>query len=175
MKLEDLLLERRSAIIKKWRDAIIKTYPEDTQRFLKKEKDRFSNPVGYTIGHEIETLYDEIVKGGESDRISPCLDNMIRIRAVQDFRPSQAVGFVLHLKSIIREELAASLTENGLSGELLPLENRIDDIALLAFDIYSQRRQKICEIRVNEVRNQVSGLLRRADLICEIPEGESDP
>ena len=53
-------------------------------------------------------------------------------------------------------------------------ENRIDDIALLAFDIYSQCRQKIYEIRVNEVKNQLGSLLKRANLTFEIPEQEPE-
>ena len=170
MSLEKLLLDKRSAIIKKWRNLIVGTYPIDTQRFLKKEKDRFANPVGQTIAEDLENLYDGLVKGGDLDKLSSDLDNIIRIRAVQDFKPSQAVAFVLRLKHIIREELEGKSPRNGLAGELRAFETRIDDMALLAFDIYSQCRQKIYELRVNEVRNQVGRLLERANLTIEIPE-----
>ncbi len=170
MELENLLAEKRSAIIRKWRDAIVETYPDDTQRFLKKEKDQFSNPVGLIIKKEIETLYDEVTGGGDGEKISSCLDSIIRIRAVQDFKPSRAIAFVLQLKRLIREEVKEKAPENGHSSELEAIENRIDDTALQAFDIYSQCRQKIYEIRVNEVRNQVGRLLERANLTCEVPE-----
>ena len=125
----------------------------------------FANPVGLTISTEIETLYDEIIQGENTEKISSCLDSIIRIRAVQDFKPSGAVAFVLQLKQIIREELG-----DGLADEIRILDNRIDEIALLAFDIYSACRQKIFDIRVNEVKNQVGKLLERANLIVEIPE-----
>jgi hypothetical protein len=174
MKLENMLSERRSSIIKKWRDVILATYPGDTQRFFRKEKDQFSNPVGHIIVKEIETLYDEVIKGENTDKISSCLDNIIRIRAIQDFKPSHALAFVLKLKKIVREELEGKFRENGLSGELEEFENKIDDLALLAFDIYSQCRQKIYEMRVNEVKNQVGRLLERANITCEIPEQEPD-
>ena len=58
----------------------------------------------------------------------------------------------------------------GLANETGILDNRIDEIALLAFDVYSACRQKISDIRVNEVKNQVGKLLERANLISEIPE-----
>jgi hypothetical protein len=170
MKLENLLAEKRSAIIKKWRNAIIETYPDETQRFIRKEKDRFSNPVGLIIEKEIETLYDEVTGAGDREKIASCLDNIIRVRAVQDFIPSQAIAFVLQLKSLVREEVKEKGLENGQASELEALENRIDDMVLQAFDIYSQCRKKIYEIRVNEVRNQVGKLLERANLTCEIPE-----
>ena len=165
MNSDNLLAEKKSKIIKKWRNAIIESYPEDSQGFLKREKSQFANPVGLTISTEIETLYDEIISGDNMEKISSCLGSIIRIRAVQDFKPSQAVAFVLQLKQIIKEELG-----NDHSDEMLILDNRIDEIALLAFDIYSACRQKISEIRVNEVKSQVGKLLERANLISEIPE-----
>ena len=133
--------------------------------FLKREKSQFANPVGLTISTEIETLYDEIISGDNMEKISSCLDSIIRIRAVQDFKPSRAVAFVLQLKQIIKEELGS-----GHSDEMRVLDSRIDEIALLAFDIYSACRQKLSEIRVNEVKSQVGKLLERANLISEIPE-----
>ena len=121
--------------------------------------------MGLTISTEIETLYDEIISGDNMEKISSCLDSIIRIRAVQDFKPSQAVAFVLQLKQIIKEELG-----NDHSDEMRILDNRIDEVTLLAFDIYSACRQKISEIRVNEVKSQVGKLLERANLISKIPE-----
>ena len=165
MSIDKLLKEKKTKIIKKWRDAIIKSYPEDGQGFLKREKSQFANPVGLTISTEIETLYDEIIKGENTEKISSCLDSIIRIRAVQDFKPSQAVAFVLQLKQIIREELG-----DGLADEMRILDKKIDEVTLLAFDVYSACRQKISEIRVKEVKNQVGKLLERANLIVEIPE-----
>jgi hypothetical protein len=174
MKLENLLSKKRSNIIKKWREVIVGSYPSGTQRFFRKEKDQFANPVGHVIDKEIAVLYDEIIKGGDSDKIASCLDSIIRVRAVQDFKPSQAVSFVLQLKDVIRRVLKGETSLNGLSGELQTLENRIDEIALLAFDIYSQCRQKIYEIRVNEVKNHLGKLLEMANLTIEIPELEPD-
>lgn len=165
MNIDTLLAEKKSKIIKKWRDAVIKSYPEESQGFLKREKSQFANPVGLTISTEIETLYDEIISGDNTEKISSCLDSIIRIRAVQDFKPSQAVAFVLQLKQIIKEEVG-----NDHSDEMRILDNRIDEITLLAFDVYSACRQKISEIRVNEVKNQVGKLLERANLISKIPE-----
>jgi len=76
--------------------------------------------------------------------------------------------------SLDMKVLESKVPINGLSGELQAFENRIDNIALLAFDIRSQCRQKIYEIRVNEVKNQLSRLLKRANLTSEIPEQETE-
>ena len=97
MSLEKLLSDKRSTLIKKWRNLLIGSYPVDAQRFFKKEKNRFSNPVGQTIAEDVEILYNELTVGNNTDKISSSLDNIIRIRAVQNIKPSQAVGFVLQL------------------------------------------------------------------------------
>ena len=175
MKLDRFLAENRTGIIKKWHEVIVSTYPDDTQRFFKREKNSFANPVGCVIDRDIETLFDALVPVEDRDKITECLDNIIRIRAVQDFSPSQATSFVLELKEIIREKLVQkSPIDNDLGDELYALGKRIDEIALLAFDIYSRCRQKIYEIRVNEVKNQVGRLLKRANLTVEIPEAKVD-
>ena len=165
MNLDSILSENRSTIIKKWQEAIIQTYPKETQKFLKREKSQFANPVGLIITKDVEILFDELVKGEDTEKIFTSLDKIIRIRAVQDFKPSHAVGFVLQLKTILRETLG-----NGYSDEQHILEDRVDATALLAFDVYSQCRQQIFDIRVNEVKNEVGRLLQRANLLKEIPE-----
>ena len=174
MSLSNLLAAKRSTIIKKWISRIIETYPDDTRRFFKREKDRFANPVGSTIAREIETLYDGLLKGDDTEKISSSLDSIIRIRAVQDFTPSQSIAFVFQLKKLIREAVGTEATSNGLLAEVQALEDKIDDTALMAFDIYSKCRQKIYDIKVNEVKRQVSRLLQRANLVSEIPNLKPD-
>jgi hypothetical protein len=172
--LKDILSDKRSRIIKKWRDLTLAAYPGDAQRFLRKEKNQFANPVGRTISEALEVLYDDLRKGGGTEIGSSALDKIIRIRAVQDLKPSQAIGFIIQLKGIIGEELRTVAQENGLSEEIQALENTIDNMALMAFDIYTQCRQKIYEIRVREVQGQVSGLLRRANVTIGDPEQTPD-
>ncbi|MDI6814817.1 MAG: RsbRD N-terminal domain-containing protein, partial [Dehalococcoidales bacterium] len=95
------------------------TYPSDTSRFLKQEKDRFLNPVGYTISQEIGAVYEELLQGMDFGKLSASLDNIIRIRSVQDFSPSQAIAFIFLLKKAIRDELGNEIRENQLFEELL--------------------------------------------------------
>ena len=170
MVLEHLLPQKRAAILERWFKLILETYPADTSRFLKQEKDRFINPVGYTISQEIEALYDELLQEMNSDKLAACLDNIIRIRAVQDFPPSQTIAFIFLLKKAIREELASEIAENRVLEELLKFESKIDKLVLFALDIYMKCREKVFEIRVNEAkaeRERVLKLLDRTNLTME--------
>ncbi len=174
MKLTKLLAQKKAPIVGRWLDLIFETYPDDAQRFLTKQKDRFANPVGTTISKEIENLYDELIEGLEPDRVSPLLDRIIRIRAVQDFSPSQAVKFIFLLKKAIKKEILEEILEDQLSEDFSIMESRIDDLALLAFDLYMNCREKLYDIRANEAKNQVSRLLQRAGMLSEIPDKKPD-
>ncbi len=174
MALEHFLFENKSAILKKWADTLFHTYPGDAIGFFEREKDRFANPVGYTLSKELENLYNLLIQEEFfPEKIKICLDNIIRIRAVQDFMPSQAVGFVLEFKDIVRRELE-KVGASSYAEALAAFEKKIDKVALMAFDIYSLCKQKIYDIRVGEVKRQVSRLLERANLVCEIPDVSED-
>ncbi len=170
MTLGDLLLEKRAAILERWLHLIFESYPPETSRFLKKEKDRFDNPVAYQFRQGIEGIYEALLHGMGRDKVSSVLDRIISIRAIQDFSPSGAIAFIFLLKKVIREKLKREIRENGISNELLELESRIDGLALLSFDVYMKRREKLYELRVNEVKQRVSGLLRMAGLMSEVEE-----
>lgn len=174
MRLKGLLSDKKSAILSRWFDAIIDTYPPDTSQFLKKQKNQFANPVGSTILHGIENILDGLLKGLDKDEISPFLDNIIRIRAVQDFTPPKALSFIFLLKKIVRAEIAKEISDNKLSEELLEFESEIDNLALISFDIYMQCREKLYEIKANEVKRLTFRLLQQANLLTEIKDEEPD-
>ncbi len=119
----------------------------------------------------MKTFFRESIK----DRVSVFLDTIIRIRAIQEFTPSQAVSFVFFLKKIIRDELATGdPRQHSLSDELTLLENQIDSLGLLAFDIFMRCREKLYDIKANEMKNMTFRLLQKANLICEKPGEEPD-
>jgi hypothetical protein len=174
MNLKALMSEKKAAILKKWFDLIIDNYPSDASNFLKKQKNRFSNPVGHTISQGIDGLFDEILHGIDSEKLFPFLNDIIKIKAVQDFSPSKAISFVFLLKQAIREEMGSEIKKKQMSDELQLFEEQIDELALLSFDIYMKCRERIYEIKADEARRMMFRLLQKANLVCEIQEKESD-
>lgn len=169
------LADRKNAILQRWFDTILDTYPADTARFLKNKKDRFANPVGATflegMDHVLEELFQETV---DRDRVIPHLDSIVRIRAVQQFTPSQALGFIFLLKKIIREILDEEGKQQAPVEPLTDLDSDIDSLAMLAFNIYMECREKIYEIRANEVKRSTYKLLKMANLVTEDQEPVAD-
>ena len=173
MELVTLLEQNRGTILGKWTEFIISTYPRDTSRFLAKQKDPFQNPVGYTIEQGLAAVYDEIASTMDTDKLLHALDGIIRIRAVQDFTPSEAVGFVFQLKTVIRgviNDLAEGLDNPNLLGDL---DMRIDRVALLAFEKYMDGREQLHKVRTDEIKSRATRLLDRINAKSEDAEQES--
>jgi len=164
LRLAPHLSAKSPAILKKWLDVLLSNYPQETVVFFKKEKDPFANPIVHQLNRGLTDILTVLMEDQGREAASAALDEVIRVLALQEMNPSQAMTFVFHLKHIIREELAPELRDPSLASEMLELESYIDGLALLGFDSYMQRREKLCDLKVSEVKSRVSGLLRRAGI-----------
>ena len=156
MQLRELLETRRKAIVDRWTDLTLQVYPPDAARLMSREKDRFQNPVGHLTRKSLEELYDGLIAGRPANEMTEALDGIVRIRAVQDLSPSQAMGFLFLLTGAVRDELV----DDDVSLELTALDSGVDRLALEAFDHYARCREQIHRLRQNEIRRQTSGLMK---------------
>lgn len=129
-------------ILEQWIARTIQSYPSAAIAFLSGQEDPFRNPVGHTLRRSLTVLFEQLTGEMDTGCIAPALDAIVRIRAVQDLTASQAVGFVFLLKSVLRER--------GAECDRVALDERIDRLALMAFDKYMQCREKLSEIRAKE-------------------------
>jgi hypothetical protein len=151
----EALVAKKGAIVKEWLARTLQTYPEHTSRFLSQEKDPFRNPVGHTLRETLPALFDRLVEGADAATVTRLLDPIVRIRAIQDFSAGQAVAFVFLLKRVMREALGDDAVQ-GPNGEgLAVVEARIDEMALLAFDLFMKCREQIYEIKTNEAKRRL--------------------
>ena len=127
MGMKNTLADRKREIVGKWVDLILGTY--ESAEFFKTQKDRIANPVGANVAEGLRKIFDLLLDGADSATLSEPLDQVIRIRAVQDFSPSQAVSFMFVLKDVIRKELAKD--DIALPEDLAAFEARIDQAVLL--------------------------------------------
>ena len=169
--LDKILENKRSVIEKKWFELTAKTYAPDTAEFLQSKTDPFANPVGGALRSSLKVMLDHLIHGMDRETITTHLDPAIRIRAAQNFTPSQATAFILSLKQILREILAKELRDSRIAAEFVVLESKIDQLCLIAFDIYMQCREKIYEISANETKNRTFRAFERAGLVVETKEG----
>jgi hypothetical protein len=174
MNLHDHMSNKKAAILDRWFDLILESYPADSSHFLKSKKDRFANPVGQTIARGTGALFEGLLEGADPGRLAPPLEEIVKIRAVQDFPPSEALHFVFLLKRAIREILDAELRGGALAGELAEFESVIDRLGLQAFDLYMGCKATLYEIRAREHRRRAYKLWERAGMSVTNPEQEKD-
>ncbi len=162
--LKAILVDKKSTIITNWFNYLCHEYPDKAVKLLKSNKSQFANPVGHNMHDGLEGIFEEVLQDMGSEKIYLNLDKILRIKAVQDFSPSKAIAFIFVLKRAIREELQSQLGEEVMYKELAVIEKRIDDIALVAFEVYSKCRETIYQIRIDELRKRCDLLERVGSL-----------
>jgi hypothetical protein len=139
-------VQSKETIAEAWLVRVMRTCPH--AEFLASEKDPFRNPVGDSMRKAVPALLDELLLGMNKERIAAALDPLMQILAVQDLPPSGALAFLFQLKDVLR-------LHEGAAGGVELLEGRIDEMALVAFDVYMSYRERTYRARTNEARRRV--------------------
>ena len=161
--LKEILNKKKSLIVSNWTELIFNSYPAEAVNFLSTKKNQFSNPIGFTVTTNAEKIFNELINDCDFEKIKVWLDDIIKIRAVQSFSPSQAVYFLLDLKKAIRNECKAELLNKTVTDELSDFELLIDKMLIVGFELYMEAREKVFKIRVNEIKLRSSKALENAE------------
>lgn len=151
MLLQELLIENKGEILDAWVDQVLATYPEDGARIFKKIQDQFANPVGYAVKSSLWEVYGLLFEKNEAEKIVAALEQMVQIRAVQTFAPSEAVSMAYTLKRVVKsvcqKEKVADL--EGWQA----FEEKADILAYTLFDLYAASRERLYQTRVAEIKS----------------------
>jgi hypothetical protein len=175
MTLKDLLRDNKDAVVERWLEDVLATYPGDAGAAFRRQKDPFANPVGHSLRTGTLRVFESLLDGIDDEKVRHDVGEIIKIRAVQQFSASQAVSFVFQLKAAIRAQLGAAAEDPKLAAELVQLEEQIDQIALAAFDVFVHCREQVYELRVNELKRNVSWVVERMNRRGNDPEIDLDP
>jgi len=151
MLLAELLIDRKGEILDSWVDQVLATYPEDGSRIFKKEKDQFANPVGYAVKSSLWTVYALLFEKNEPEGIVDSLEQMVRIRAVQTFNPSEAVSMAYILKRVVKDFCRKDKVAD-LEG-WQAFEEKADILAYTMFDLYAASRERLYQTRIAEIKS----------------------
>jgi len=163
MKLADLLRQKRDTIVDQWFDSVARSYPADTSRYLKDQADQFQNPVGHTLRNRLPVLLAALLGDADEAGLAEAVEDIVRIRTVQSDVPSQAVSFVFLLKNVVRRELGNRLEDPTICDELREFESTVDGLALIVFDQLVVCKEKIYEIRAQEIRRRSAKLIEQVN------------
>jgi hypothetical protein len=151
MDLAEGFRNHRERILNKWVEYALSTYI--SSGFFIKERDQFANPVGGNIREALNRLLPLLIGGSDSQEFTTPLEQIMSIRSVQEFSPSQAVAPLNAVKHIAREVFAADKERRHLVHELYDFEFAVDLAVLAAFDIYMQYRERLYKVRIAEIKS----------------------
>lgn len=151
MRLSEALQEKKNKILAVWVERTLDSYAASD--FFKNSRDQIANPIGANIRAGLASILELLLKGAQTDEYTSALDQVVRIRAVQEFTPSQAVVPFLELKWVIRQVLGDDKKTSSLVYDLAEFDCEIDRVALAAFDIYAKCREQLYQVRIQELKS----------------------
>jgi len=136
----DFLRQHKKPLLDAWFQRILDSFPAETASFLKRQTDRFANPVAHGFREAAETIFDSLLGDRELDRGS--LEYAMKIQALRGNQPNDGVAFIYLLNDTVREKLDGSLLGKGW----IDFESRVDRIASIASEMFLASRTKIAEL-----------------------------
>ncbi|ADW16484.1 hypothetical protein Despr_0300 [Desulfobulbus propionicus DSM 2032] len=161
MELQKALANKKKEILSLWIERTLDSYA--SPGFFKQSQDPFANPVGSNISAGLTSIYELLLTDTDQQAYCQPIDQVVRIRAVQDFTPAQAVAPFLELKWVVKQVFSLDKETKPLLGLLDQLDCTIDGIALTAFNIYSECREQLYQNRIRELK---SGSAILTDAAC---------
>lgn len=161
MELTQALATKKKEILGLWIERTLDSYV--SPGFFKNSKDPFANPVGSNISAGLTALFELIAGQAPLQDFARPLDQVVRIRAVQDFSAAQAVAPFLELKWVVKQVFANDKSMQPLLASLNAFDCEIDRMALAAFDIYCECREQLYKNRIRELK---SGSALLTDAAC---------
>jgi hypothetical protein len=161
VRLQELMKDRRDVVAQRWLEEVLSSYPEDAAALFQREQDPFANPLGHSVREGTRGLVEAIFGDMDRDNLKKHLDSIIRIRAVQQLAPSQALAFLFSLKPILENMLREGARDPETVREMQTVEDRINQVILMAFDLYTECREEVSKLRINEVKRQVTWVIEK--------------
>ncbi len=152
LTLNSSLRAKKQQILSKWQSLAMSSYENHSLLNEKTKTGRFSDPIAYVTMDNTNKIYDLLISEENSAEFMAPLEEICRLRAVQDINPSSALSFISALKQLVREELTDQIRSDSYSDELMNIDKRIDEIALMASGKYAECKERINEIRIKEMK-----------------------
>ncbi len=150
MDLAEAFRNYEDKIVDQWVDYTLSSYKSST--FFKKGPDKFANPVGGNTREALGELFKLLSKNADPEKFSAPLDQIMRIRSIQEFTASEAVAPIHAVKHITREILAKDSERKQFIADLYDFEFNVDLAVLAAFDQYMQCRERLYKVRIKEIK-----------------------
>lgn len=164
-------VNNKSNILDEWYKCMVSSlYNSDETNYIMNEKDSFINPSGFILRAALTDIFEYLFEEKELDKIDVSLEKFTKLLALKGNDAEQILAPLFLLKSKIITIIESLYSSDKGYNEISKTLSRFDSIILRVFNFYLKAREKIYEIRVNEVKRLTFSLLRANNLIEKIPE-----
>ncbi|MCA1742395.1 MAG: RsbRD N-terminal domain-containing protein, partial [Desulfovibrionales bacterium] len=153
-----------------WIKMFTDTYPDESARFFRGSSGQFANPVGHRFRLNLEKILDELLNEPDPERIVKYVDEVVRVRAVQGFAPSDAVCFVPMLKQSVWQVCGNDIAKNDLYTSWLDFLDTLEWLLNLSFDVYMRCREQLWKQKAEFTNSRTHKLLEKANLLAKAVE-----
>jgi len=160
-----VLRERRDAVLERWIELIRAEDGRAGASLPARGSDPFHDPVGDALRRGTASILETLLGEGGPAGAREGIDRIVRVRSVQALTAPRALSFVFLLRRALRDVAGGA----GDAAEWEPLDARLDALALEAFEIYVDCRERVFEIRAREAARANAVLIRRARLAGDEP------
>ena len=91
MTFRETLEAKKDTIVAKWLDEALSMYVQDASALFARQKNQFANPVGHSLREGTLAIFEALLDGSDAEKIRRHLNEIIKIRAEQEFAPSAAL------------------------------------------------------------------------------------
>ena len=152
----------REVLLKEWLSQSLEMYPKQSRSLMLNNRDPFSNPISSALAHGLEQLLGELC-GDEKACPEKALTELGRLLGVQEMPPSKCLGFIFGLKPLLIKMATSEGRKGGFkTEELKEFELWIEQRTLGLFDQYMEHRERIYQLKGDEMKQKNYMLLRRA-------------
>ncbi len=160
MTIVDVIKEKKTVIADRWLEEIYATYQDEAARFLRSKKDQFANPMGHAIRTGTHGICEQVFGDMDVEILCAHLQEIVKMRAIQDMAPSQALSFVFLLRKAMADVLDTKDKNENEVAAIMEYDHRVDQVALFAFDIFTKCRQQIYDMRINELKRSMASVVK---------------
>ena len=166
-RLNQLMQQKHEELLKEWFEQAIAAYPAEAHKYFVRVDKDFANPVGSNIYRNMDHLLSELHGDRDADKLYGYLEMIMKIRAVQDMKPSKALAFLPSMKHLVLTAFKAEIKAGQVTqAELDDLYTDIDTMMLIAFDLYSESKEQLSNLRIAQVK-EMNAMLQKANLLNE--------
>jgi hypothetical protein len=171
IKLRACVINDKERLLNEWyKNMVLSLYNNDETNYIMNEKDSFINPSGYILKNALVDIFVYLFEGIELDKITESLEKFAKLLALNGSDTEKNLNILFLLKNKIEEFVKTQRIFENCQDEFFYITSKFDRLVHKLFVLYASARDKIYEIKINEVKRLTYSLLRANKLIEKVSE-----